>query len=49
MIQVITNNAPNYKGAGLIEPQLPTIVWTSCVVHTLNLALKNVCSEKCGK
>ena len=24
----------------------PHIYWTSCVVHTLNLALKNICAAK---
>ncbi|XP_031744989.1 uncharacterized protein LOC116405209 [Cucumis sativus] len=47
VVQVITDNAPNCKGLGqLIEAQFPTIIWTSCVVHTLNLALKNICASK---
>ncbi|XP_022145205.1 uncharacterized protein LOC111014710 [Momordica charantia] len=47
VVQVITDNAPNCKGAGqLIEGQFPMIVWTPCVVHTLNLALKNICAAK---
>ncbi|KAL4205529.1 hypothetical protein AMTRI_Chr01g137760 [Amborella trichopoda] len=33
------------KSAGLIiEATHPHIFWTPCVVHTLNLALKNLCS-----
>ncbi|CAL5411674.1 unnamed protein product [Camellia sinensis] len=47
VVQVITDNAPNCKAAGqLIEAQFPHILWTPCVVHTLNLALKNICAAK---
>jgi hypothetical protein len=44
VVQVITDNAANCKGAGLIiETKYEHIFWTPCVVHTLNLALKNIC------
>ncbi|XP_022869854.1 uncharacterized protein LOC111389199 [Olea europaea var. sylvestris] len=47
VVQVITDNAPNCKGAGqIIELEYPHIFWTPCVVHTLNLALKNICAAK---
>ncbi|XP_056172637.1 uncharacterized protein LOC115674195 [Syzygium oleosum] len=47
VVQVITDNASNCKGAGqLIEQEFPSIVWTPCVVHSLNLALKNICAAK---
>ncbi|XP_038701981.1 uncharacterized protein LOC119998684 [Tripterygium wilfordii] len=47
VVQVITDNTPVCKAAGLIiETQFPTIFWTPCVVHTLNLVLKNVCAAK---
>ncbi|XP_061367322.1 uncharacterized protein LOC133310406 [Gastrolobium bilobum] len=47
VVQVITDNAANCKGAGhLIEQEFPSITWTPCVVHTLNLAVKNICSAK---
>ncbi|XP_039155472.1 uncharacterized protein LOC104431857 [Eucalyptus grandis] len=47
VVQVITDNASNCKGAGqLIEQEFPSIMWTPCVVHTLNLALKNICAVK---
>lgn len=47
VIQVITDNAKNCSGAGLlIEGLYPNIVWTPCVVHTLNLALQNICAAK---
>ena len=47
VVQIITDNAPNCKAAGqLIEAQFPHILWTPYVVHTLNLALKNICAAK---
>ncbi|KAJ7961380.1 DUF659 domain-containing protein [Quillaja saponaria] len=47
VVQVITDNAPICKAAGvLIEVDYPQIFWTPCVVHTLNLALKNICTVK---
>ncbi|KAK8983264.1 hypothetical protein V6N11_073360 [Hibiscus sabdariffa] len=47
VMQIITDNASNCKGAGeIIESMYPHIYWTPCVVHTLNLALKNICSAK---
>ncbi|XP_026433089.1 uncharacterized protein LOC113330501 [Papaver somniferum] len=47
VVQVITDNAPVCKSAGLlIETHFPHIFWTPCVVHTLNLALKNICAAK---
>ena len=30
----------------LIEAEFPSIYWIPCVVHTLNLALKNICAAK---
>ena len=46
-IQIITDNAANCKGAGqIIESQFSNIVWTPCLVHTLNLALKNKCATR---
>ncbi|KAI0516280.1 hypothetical protein KFK09_008952 [Dendrobium nobile] len=47
IIQVITDNAPVCRAAGLlVEQAYPHIFWTPCVVHTLNLALKNICAAK---
>ncbi|XP_030942019.1 uncharacterized protein LOC115967075 [Quercus lobata] len=47
VIQVITDNANVMKSAGaLIEGEYPKIFWTPCVVHTLNLVLKNICAAK---
>ncbi|KAL1213763.1 hypothetical protein V5N11_009944 [Cardamine amara subsp. amara] len=42
VVQIVTKNTSNYVKAGaLISAKFPTIFWTPCVVHTLNLALKN--------
>ncbi|KAK4592402.1 hypothetical protein RGQ29_016798 [Quercus rubra] len=47
VVQVITDNANVMKAAGaLIEGEYPKIFWTPCVVHTLNLAFKNICATK---
>ena len=47
VIQVITDNANVMKAAGaFIEGEYPKIFWTTCVAHTLNLALKNICVAK---
>jgi hypothetical protein len=47
MVQIITDNASNCKGAGLIlEAEFDNIFWTPCVVHTLNLAMKSICEPK---
>ena len=47
VVQVITDNAPVCKAArSIIESMHPHIFWTPCVVHTLNLALKNICAPK---
>ena len=47
VVQVITDNAKNCAGAGALINQLyPHISWTPCVVHTLNLALQNICLPK---
>ena len=44
--KVITDNAKNCHSAGLLIKGLyPNIVWTTCVVHSLNLTLQNVCAE----
>ena len=47
VVQVIIDNASVMKSTGtLIEGTYPKIFWTPCVVHTLNLALKNICAAK---
>jgi hypothetical protein len=47
VVQVVNDNAANCKAADLIiEAKYKNIFWTPCVVHTLNLALKNICAAK---
>ena len=47
VVQIVTDNAAVCKATGLIiEVEFPSIYWTPCVVHTLNLALKNICAAK---
>ena len=47
LVQVITDNAYVCSSAGiLIQGKYPKIFWTPCVLHTLNLALKNICVAK---
>ena len=47
VFQILTDNAPNCKSASeIIKDKYPHIYWTPCVVHTLNLALKNICEPK---
>eukprot|EP00253_Pinus_taeda_P018744 PITA_18744 len=43
VVQVITNNAPVCKAAGLvIKGRYDHIFWTPCIVHNLNLILKEI-------
>lgn len=47
VVQVITNNAPVCRAAGmLVEAQYPHIFWTPCVVESINLVIKNICEAK---
>ncbi|XLR22794.1 hypothetical protein S83_050694 [Arachis hypogaea] len=47
VVQIMTDNAPVCKAAGLlIEAEFSSVYWTPCVVHTLNLALKDICAAK---
>jgi len=47
VVQLITDIAFVCKTTCmLIEVEFPSIYWIPCVVHTLNLALKNICAAK---
>jgi len=47
VVQIITDNAVVCKAAGmLIGYEFPSIYWTPCAVHTLNLALKIFVQQK---
>ena len=52
VVQVITDNASNYVAAGkLLEDKHPTIWWTPCAAHCLDLMLEDIgkieCVRKC--
>ena len=43
VVQVVTDNAPVCKAAGLIvESRFDHIFWTPCIVHNLNLILEEI-------
>lgn len=47
IIQVITDDARTCKATGLlIEAAYPHIFKTLCIMHKLNIALKNICATK---
>ena len=47
VVQIITDNASVIKAVGsIVEAEYPHIFWSPCVVHTLNLALRNICAPK---
>ena len=47
VVQIITDNAPVMKSAkSIVEAEYHTIFLSPCVVHTLNLALKNIRAAK---
>ncbi|XP_039126919.1 uncharacterized protein LOC120263064 [Dioscorea cayenensis subsp. rotundata] len=43
VVHVVTDNAANYKAAGrLLNDKYPSILWTPCAAHCLNLMLKDI-------
>ncbi|MFS8002642.1 putative ribonuclease H-like superfamily [Helianthus anomalus] len=43
VVQVVTDNASNNMGASkLLKEKRPTIFWTSCATHTINLMLEAI-------
>ena len=47
VIQVITDNAANYKAVGeIIEDKYPNIFWSGCLVHTLSLLMHDIIKIK---
>ncbi|XP_075669982.1 uncharacterized protein LOC142639728 [Castanea sativa] len=47
VVQIITDNASVMKAAGsIVEAEYSHIFWSPCVVHSLNLALRNICAPK---
>ncbi|KAK8935149.1 hypothetical protein KSP39_PZI013556 [Platanthera zijinensis] len=45
IVQIVTDNAANYKKAGaLLHEKFANIYWSPCAAHCLNLILKEICS-----
>ncbi|CAI9274423.1 unnamed protein product [Lactuca saligna] len=43
VVQVVTDNVTNNMGAAkLLQEKRPTIFWTSCATHTINLMLEGI-------
>jgi hypothetical protein len=43
VVQVVTNNGANYKAVGkLLMQQIPTLFWSPCAAHCLDLMLKDI-------
>ena len=43
VVQIITDNASNYVAAGrMLEEKHPTIWWTPCAAHCLDLMLEDI-------
>ncbi|XP_010496007.1 PREDICTED: uncharacterized protein LOC104773140 [Camelina sativa] len=43
VVQVITDNAPNNMAAAkILKEKIPSIFWTSCAAHTVNLMLESI-------
>ncbi|XP_062191215.1 uncharacterized protein LOC133895012 [Phragmites australis] len=50
VVQVVTDNGANYKAAGkLLMERFPTLYWTPCAAHCLNLMLEDVGKLKAFK
>ncbi|XP_019193058.1 PREDICTED: uncharacterized protein LOC109187328 [Ipomoea nil] len=43
VVQIVTDNEVNYKAAGrLLEGRIPTLFWTPCATHCLDLMLEDI-------
>ncbi|XP_040383082.1 uncharacterized protein LOC102714944 [Oryza brachyantha] len=43
VVQVVTNNGANYKAVGkLLMERIPTLYWTPCAAHCLDLMLEDI-------
>ncbi|CAH1412781.1 unnamed protein product [Lactuca virosa] len=43
VVQIVTDNATNNMGAAkLLKEKIPSIFWTSCATHTINLMLEGI-------
>jgi hypothetical protein len=47
VVQICTDNGANYKAAGrVLMDRIPTLWWTPCAAHCLNLMLGSICKIK---
>jgi len=47
VIQVLTDNAANFKAVGaIVEDKYPNIFWSGCLVHTMNLLMHDIIKNK---
>ncbi|XP_057497393.1 uncharacterized protein LOC130782121 [Actinidia eriantha] len=47
VVQVVTDNAANYKAAGtIIQRKYRHIFWSGCLAHTLNLLMKDIAKSE---
>ncbi|XP_074369144.1 uncharacterized protein LOC141710254 [Apium graveolens] len=47
VVQVITDNGANFKAAGgLLCRQIPTLYWTLCAAHCVDLMMEDICEQK---
>lgn len=47
VVQVVTDSSPVCESAGrIIEEEFSNVYWSPCVVHTLDLALKDICANR---
>ena len=43
VVQVVTDNGANYKAAGkLLMDRIPTLFWSRCATHCLDLMLEDI-------
>ena len=47
MVQVVTDNGANYKAAGkVLMDRIPTLFWSPCATHCLDLMLEDIWNLK---
>jgi hypothetical protein len=50
VVQVVTDNGANYKAAGkILMDRIPTLFWSPCVAHCLDLMLEEIGNLKAFK
>ncbi|MCL7051170.1 hypothetical protein MKW94_020147 [Papaver nudicaule] len=46
VVQVVTDNSPNYKSAGKLLMEQTNVFWTPCAAHCMNLMCKEISEVK---